>query len=109
MSALEAGRLDDAERILSEIVRQQPDSADANFYLGLAHFRAGRSAIAGPLLERAVTLSPSNMRAWKTLGLVRMSNGDLEGALPALGKACGLAENDEEGCYFFARGLHTLG
>jgi Flp pilus assembly protein TadD len=42
ISALEAGRLGEAERILSEIVRQQPESADANLYLGLAHFRAGR-------------------------------------------------------------------
>jgi tetratricopeptide (TPR) repeat protein len=109
MSAVEAGRLDEAERVLSEIVRQQPDSADANFYLGLVRFRAGRSAAARPLLERAVTLSPANARAWKTLGLVTMSSGDLEGALPALGKACELDENDEEACYFLARNLHTLG
>lgn len=33
--ALEAGRLDDAERILSAAVRSHPDSGDANFYLGL--------------------------------------------------------------------------
>ena len=109
ISAVEAGRLDEAERILSEIVRRQPDSADANLYLGLAHFRAGRSAAARPLLERAVRLSPTSARAWKTLGLVTMSNGDLNGALPALGKACELAENDEEACYFLARNLHALG
>jgi tetratricopeptide (TPR) repeat protein len=109
ISALEAGRLDEAERVLSEIARQQPDSADANFYLGLVHFRASRSAAARPLLERAVSLSPASARAWKTLGLVTMSMGDLEGALPALGKACELAENDEEACYFLARNLHTLG
>src|SRR5258708_31662620 len=109
ISAVEAGRLDEAERILSEIVRQQPDSADANLYLGLAHFRAGRSAAARPLLERAVSLSPTSARAWKTLGLVRMSDGDLNGALPALGKACELDKNDEEACYFLARNLHTLG
>jgi tetratricopeptide (TPR) repeat protein len=109
ISAVEAGRLDEAERILSEIVRQQPDSAAANLYLGLVHFRAGRSAAARPLLERAVSLSPASARAWKTLGLVTMSNGDLNGALPALGKACELDENDEEGCYFLARNLHALG
>jgi len=109
ISALEAGRLDEAERILSEIVRQQPDSTDGAFYLGLALFRAGRSAAARPLLERAVSLSPANARAWKTLGLLKTSDGDLDGALPALGKACELAENDEEACYFLARNLHVLG
>src|SRR5215471_20407829 len=52
---------------------------------------------------------PATARDWKTLGLARMSNGDLEGALPALGKACELDENDEEACYFLARSLHILG
>jgi Flp pilus assembly protein TadD len=109
ISAVAAGRLDEAERILSKIVQQQPDSADANYYLGLTHFRAGRSATARPLLERAVSLSPASARAWEMLGLVTMSNGDLNGALPALGKACELAEGDDEACYFLARNLHALG
>jgi len=109
ISAMEAGRLAEAERILSELLRKEPDSAAANLYLGLLHFRTGRPAAARPLLERAVSLSPASARAWKTLGLVRISNGDLDGALPALGKACELAESDEEACYFLARNLHALG
>src|SRR2546427_3242457 len=109
ISAVEAGRLDEAERILSEIVRRQPDSAAANLYLGLVHFRAGRSAAARPLLERAVSLSPASARAWKTLGLVTTSSGDLDGALPSLGKACELAPRDDEACYYFARDLFALG
>jgi len=109
VSALEAGRLDEAGRIFSDVVAHQPDSADASFYLGLVHFRAGRSAAARPLLERAVRLSPENGRAWKTLGLVTTSAGDLEGALPALDKACKLTPEDEEACYYFARDLHALG
>lgn len=107
--AVEAGRLDEAERILSAIVRQHPDSGDANFYLGLVHFRAGRSAAARPLLERAVSLSPASAQAWKLLGLVATSDGDLDRAVPALGKACELDGNDEEACYYFARDLHALG
>src|SRR5437016_1736424 len=109
VSAVEAGRLDEAARILSAIVRQQPDSSDANFYLGLVHFRAGRSAAARPWLERAVSLSPGNAQAWKLLGLVTTSDGDLDRAVPALGKACDLAPNDEEACYYLARDLHALG
>jgi len=107
--AVEAGRLDDAERILSTVVRQRPDSADANFYLGLVHLRAGRADAALPLLKRAVSLSPASARVWKTLGLVTTSRGDLDGAAPALGKACELAPNDDEACYYFARNLHALG
>src|SRR5437016_7907393 len=59
ISAMEGGRLEEAERILSEFARQQPDSADANLYLGLTRFRAGRSATARSPLERAVRLAPS--------------------------------------------------
>src|SRR5882672_8639900 len=75
ISALEAGRLEVAAQTLSEVVRQQPDSAEACYYLGLAHFRADRPAAARPLLERAVTLSPTSGRAWKLLGLVTTSVG----------------------------------
>jgi protein O-GlcNAc transferase len=109
ISALEAGRLDEAARTLSEVVRQHPDSAEACFYLGLAHFRADRPAAARPLLERAVSLSPASARAWKLLGLVATSVGDLDGAVPALDRACELSQKDEEACYYFARNLHALG
>ncbi len=109
ISAMDAGRLDEAARILSAAVREHPNSVEANFYLGLVHFRAGRSAAARPLLERAVSLSPANAQAWKMLGLATTSGGNYESALPALGKACELAQNDEEACYYFARVLFTLG
>jgi protein O-GlcNAc transferase len=109
IAAVDAGRLDEAERILSEVVRRNPDSFEGNFYLGLAHFRAGRSAEARPLLERAANLSPADARAWKTLGLLTSSAGDLGAAAAALGKACELAPNDEEACYYFARDLYALG
>jgi len=109
ISALEAGRLDEAERTLSAVVRQHPDSAEPYYYLGLVHFRAGRSAAARAPLERAVSLSPASAKAWKLLGLVTTSGGDLDAAAPALGKACELAEKDEEACYYFARTLHALG
>src|SRR5258708_19265036 len=100
ISAMEGGRLEEAERILSEIVRQQPDSADANLYLGLTRFRAGRSATARSPLQRAVSLAPSSARAWKSLGVATMADGNIQGALPALGKAWELAGNDEVACYF---------
>jgi len=53
--------------------------------------------------------NPSNAQDWKALGLAKMSSGDLNGALPALTKACEMDEHDEEACYFLARGLQALG
>jgi tetratricopeptide (TPR) repeat protein len=107
--ALDAGRLDDAERIFSTVVHAQPNHADANFYLGLTHLRAGHASAALPPLERAVSLAPGNAKAWKTLGVAATSGGDPERAGQALGKACELAPKDEEACYYFARSLYSLG
>ena len=109
IAALEAGRLDEAEQILTPLVRQDAGSFEAHFYLGLTYFRAGRSASARPLLERATSLSPENGQAWKMLGLVATSDGDLDRAVTALRKACDLAAGDAEACYYFARNLYALG
>jgi tetratricopeptide (TPR) repeat protein len=43
------------------------------------------------------------------LGLATTTAGDLEGALPALRRACDLAPADEEACYYLARDLFALG
>jgi Flp pilus assembly protein TadD len=109
IAAVEAGRLDEAVRILSAIVQRDPNASEAHFYLGLAHFRAGRSAAALPLLQRAAALAPANAQAWKLLGLVSTSAGDSEGAVAALRKACDLTPQDDEACYYLARNLHALG
>ncbi|MEO8130336.1 MAG: tetratricopeptide repeat protein [Bryobacteraceae bacterium] len=60
-------------------------------------------------LERAVSLTPGDWRAWKALGTLSTSTGRLERAWQALSRACELAPNDEEACYFFARNLHFAG
>jgi Flp pilus assembly protein TadD len=109
IAAIDGGRLDDAVRILSELVQRNPDASDGYFYLGLAHFRAGRSKEARRPLEQAAALSPGNAEVWKTLGLVTTSAGDLAGAEGALRRACELAPADDEACYYFARNLFALG
>jgi Flp pilus assembly protein TadD len=109
IAALEAGKFDEAERILAPLVRQNGDSFEVHFYLGLTYFRAGHSALARPLLERAAALSPSNAQAWKMIGLVATSDGDLDRAVTALAKACDLSPKDEEACYYLARNLYAQG
>jgi Flp pilus assembly protein TadD len=107
--ALDAGRLEEAEHFFAGEVSNHPDSGGAHFYLGVTRFRAGDSSAALVLLERAVSLTPSNWRAWKTIGIVTTSAGNLERAGQALGRACELAPGDEEACYFLARNLHITG
>ncbi len=105
---LEAGRLEKAERELSAFARAHPDSAEAQFYLGLVHFRAARAAAARPYLEKAVKLSPADAPAWKALGLVIAAAGSLQEAVAPLGTACRLAPADQDACYYFARNLYAL-
>jgi Flp pilus assembly protein TadD len=109
IAALEAGRLEEAAGVLTEVVRQTPDDADANYYLGLARFRQARPQEAIPPLERATLLAPSKPDAWKLLGLVFLGGGELQRASVALEKACGLDARDEDSCYLFARSLFLLG
>lgn len=55
---LQAGRLDQAERILGEALSIAPQDPDANHLMGLVYHQAGRSDLAAPLLERAVKAAP---------------------------------------------------
>jgi Flp pilus assembly protein TadD len=109
VSALQAGRIDEAIHALSEIVRQTPDDPDANFYLGIAYQRKGRIKDARPVLERAVQLAPANAAFWKALGTVQVAGDDLRGAAVSLGKACALAPRDGENCYLQGRVLYGAG
>ncbi len=60
-------------------------------------------------LEEAVRQSPSSAVAWKALGLRMAAGGSLDAALAPLAKACELAPQDEDACYFLGRTLYTLG
>ena len=109
VSALESGRFEEAIQTLSEILRHAPDDPDANYYLGLAHYRQGRNQEARPLLERAAHLAPSNASVWKALGTSQVAVNDLQGAAVSLGKACALAPAEGDSCYLHGRTLYTLG
>ncbi len=109
IAAVESARFEDAVKILTDVVTRDPKSFDANFYLGLAHFRAGHPDRARPYLVTATTLAPERDQAWKLLGLVTTTAGDLDAAVVALRRACDLAPTDQESCYYLARDLFALG
>ena len=56
-----------------------------------------------------VKTQPSDATAWKALGLLRASRGNLEAAAQALERACTLRPADEENCYYYGRSLFALG
>ena len=69
----EAGRAEQAIRVLSQAVRMDPEHADAWHNLGLSHLLLNRVQEAVPLLRRAVRLNPelSNAIANLAVALIR--------------------------------------
>src|SRR5436305_10636696 len=109
ISALENGKLEDAARALTDILKRTPDDPEANYYLGITCFREGRPKEARPYLEKASRLSPSNDSAWKALGLIQLGADDHRAASVSLSNACALDAKDEDSCYLLGRSLFVLG
>ncbi|HEY1341922.1 MAG TPA: tetratricopeptide repeat protein [Bryobacteraceae bacterium] len=108
-AALEAGKFDEAVATLSDLLRRAPDDPEANYYMGLAYFRAERPREARPYLERATQLSPARAEAWQALGLALLKTSDYAPASLALGRACALKPKDEDACYLQGRSLFIQG
>ena len=108
LADLQAGRLEPAEQKLSLVVRQQPDSAAAHHYLGVARFRLRRLPTARQALEQAVRLDPSRAGAWKALGAVHASENNFHLADEPFRKACALDPREEEACYYLGRNYYEL-
>jgi tetratricopeptide (TPR) repeat protein len=107
--ALDGGRFDEAITALREVLRRTPDDPDANYYIGLAYFRAERPRDARPYLERAAALSPTRPQVWKALGLALLKMNDYPPASVALDRTCALDPEDEDACYLFGRSLYIRG
>jgi tetratricopeptide (TPR) repeat protein len=74
------GRLDEAEVVYQQVLRQAPGFADATWRLGVVRWRQGRRDEAARLWEQAVAEQPDHARAMADLGLALQERGDLAGA-----------------------------
>src|SRR5438045_71370 len=68
MAQSDLGRLTDAKRFLSRLVRLAPDHVNGLVALGIAQQRSGDTAKARRLLEEAVAKDPTNGYAQRNLG-----------------------------------------
>ncbi len=89
-AAFKAGRLPEAEALLRQTVRLDPDHAEAHNWLGIVCQQkgAGREAIAH--LERAVALRPDSAEFVNNLGIAELKLNDLEAAARSFEKAVAL-------------------
>jgi Tfp pilus assembly protein PilF len=75
-------------------VRENPNSAEEQAFLGASYLDAGRTSDAIPHLQAAVRLDPRLATAHADLGTALMAEGQLPGALEHLRRAGALAPND---------------
>jgi Flp pilus assembly protein TadD len=64
MSALQAGKLGDAERVCKAILRAEPKHVEALNLLGVVLGRLGRNAEAIASFDRAIAAKPDSAEAW---------------------------------------------
>ncbi|MCG8548235.1 MAG: tetratricopeptide repeat protein, partial [Alphaproteobacteria bacterium] len=92
--ALNEGRIDEAGRLLSRILEQEPENAEAHHLCAIQflHQRAIKQALEHA--QRSVALEPESGAYHGHLGSVLVINGRLNAALPHLDKA--IAESPDD-------------
>jgi len=82
---------DDAVKLLTRVVRDQPENADAHNLLGYSYRKLGQLDPAREHYDRALELDPKHKGALEYLGELYLQTGDLkaaEGLLERLAAAC---------------------
>jgi tetratricopeptide (TPR) repeat protein len=84
LALVRSGRADEAERIFSRVLAQNPDVPELNVLLGQAHAAQGDFASAIASLRRAVELKRDVADANAALGVIYLRQGNLAAARDAL-------------------------
>jgi tetratricopeptide (TPR) repeat protein len=90
------GRLDDADRICTRLLKAAPDYFDALHLAGLVKRETGKAAAAQALLTRAIKLQPEAAPALANLGRTLSALNRDDDALAVLDKALALAPDSFE-------------
>ena len=86
-----AGRLDAAERLYAEILRADPDTADAWQFLGLIALSRGDAAGAVQRIKHAIAIKPDAGVYHFNLALALRQQADLAGAIASYRRAVSLS------------------
>jgi Flp pilus assembly protein TadD/Zn-dependent protease with chaperone function len=89
--------------------RDHPDDGDAQAALAWALLRAGRTAEARPVVERAAALNPSDSRLQNALGWVLSVEDRFAESVPPLRRAIALDPGFAEARHNLGRSLYRLG
>ena len=103
---MDSGDYTKAGAILEEVVKSHPESADANYYLGLVRIKEEKFAEAESYLNAANKLSPQNLLVLIDLGFVYLSTNRPKEAVAALDQV--LKAQPANGRALFLRGMAAL-
>ena len=98
----QAGRLNEAEETLNQILALAPEHPGSLHLKGVVSFRQGRSDEAAALMERSIAAAPETALYYRNICEVYRSVGRYDDALAAGRRAVGLTPRDPH-CY------HNLG
>lgn len=94
MGAAEGGELDEAERILQELLEENPDSQSASVILGMVNLQQGDLASAETLLSGNVDVETANPDIIRATVLAQREAGKAEQALKTLERALEVRPNE---------------
>jgi tetratricopeptide (TPR) repeat protein len=81
LSALQAGNLKEAERLLRAVTRAQPKHVPAHNVLGVVLSQLGRNTEAVASYDRALLLAPDSIETWHGRGMTLLAAGRIEEAI----------------------------
>lgn len=87
VQSLRAGDLEQAERIFKEILKIQPDNADALQLLGVIFYQNGSYNAAMEYMEKALLYAPANADVHNNLGIILQSKGQFDESIACYQKA----------------------
>ena len=103
--AFNQGRLDLAERALTQVLSNDPGLADAQFLYGLICLMGGDAAKAIPFLRKAAAQRSADANVQMYLGCALHDAGMLDEALDHMHRACGLAPSQPSSWYNLGKAL----
>ena len=107
--ALGRGKLDDAERLLKQVLAINPVMADARYLYGITCLMRGQGAEAADWLRKAVEQRPADANMRTYLGCALHDAGAFDEALIHLRRACELAPQQAKLRYNLGKALKERG
>lgn len=106
LTALRANRLEEAERLLGEVMKLAPGHPDVLYLQGILYLRREKWVQAQTVLEKATQINPSHARALAALGTALSDQGKYDAAIAPLEKSLELSAGGWETHWTLAKAYY---